>query len=70
MMEVMMSDLPHVIYNTHPELTKEQEQNRMDISRDTNKKIREQGLKGVKGLNLNFNKKTVIDGDALFADLK
>jgi hypothetical protein len=67
-MEVMISDLPHVMYHPTNEATDTEEQIRVDIARDQREKIKKGGLAAVAGLNLNFDK--VIDGNALLAKAK
>ena len=69
LLEVMMSDLPHVMYHPNKPLSKEEEENRRIVSRHMNDVIKKEGISAL-GLNLNFDGKKVIDGDALLSDLK
>ena len=67
-MEVMISDLPHVMYHPPKEASETEEQIRVDIARAQREKIKQGGLKAVAGLNLNFKK--VINGNELLAKAK
>lgn len=67
-MEVMISDLPHVMYHP-PRATKEEEENRVIIMRHQQEQIKKGGLAAV-GINLNFSPKKVINGDELLEKLK
>lgn len=53
MMDVMIADLPHVQYS-HKRHTKEEEENRMVISRDINDKIKNKGLANAFGVSFNL----------------
>ncbi len=53
MMDVMIADLPHVLYS-HKRHTKEEEENRMVISRDINDKIKNKGLANAFGVSFNL----------------
>ena len=63
-----MSDLPHVMYHP-PKPTQEEEENRVIVMRDRNKKIQESGLSGI-GLHLDISKKKVINGNDLIKQLR
>ena len=69
-MDVMMSDLPHIMYHPPKGLTEEEAANRRIIQQDQREKIKKGGLHAVAGLNLNFRRDKVIDGNALLAELK
>jgi len=66
MTEIMLSDLPHIKYHNKETYTQEQQQMITDLSRDRQKKIKQNGLAGI-GLNLDFSK--VQDGNALLKEL-
>ena len=66
----MISDLPHVMYHPPKGATKEEEENRMVIMRDMQNKIKKGGLHSISGLNLNFAKDKVINGNELIERLK
>lgn len=66
MTEIMLSDLPHIKYHNKETYTQEQQQMITDLSRDRQKKIKQNGLSGI-GLNLDFS--TVQDGNALLREL-
>ena len=68
LLDVMMSDLPHVMYHP-PKPTHEEEENRVIVMRDMRKKIKKDGLAGV-GLNLEISSKKVIDGNKLLEELR
>lgn len=69
-MDVMISDLPHVMYHPPKGGTKEEEENRLVIMHDMREKIKKGGLSAVKGLNLNFSSGKVINGNELIEKLK
>lgn len=64
----MISDLPHVMYHPPKGGTKEEEENRLIIMRAEQEKIKKGGLAAV-GVNLNFSKKKVINGNQLIEQL-
>ena len=66
-MEVMISDLPHVMYHPPKGGTKEEEENRLIVMRHQQELIKKGGLSAV-GVNLNFSKK-VINGNELIERL-
>ena len=68
LMEVMTSDLPHVMYHP-PKATPEEEENRVIVMRDMREKIKNDGLAGV-GLHLDISNKKVINGNELIRQLK
>ena len=67
LMEVMISDLPHVMYHPPKGGTKEEEENRLIVMRHQHELIKKGGLSAV-GVNLNFSKK-VINGNELIERL-
>jgi len=67
LMEVMISDLPHVMYHPPKGGTKEEEENRLIVMRHQQELIKKGGLSAV-GVNLNFSKK-VINGNELIERL-
>lgn len=69
LMEVMVSDLPHVMYHPPKGGTPEEEANRITIMHHQQELIKKGGLSAV-GVNLNFQKGKVIDGNALIEKLK
>lgn len=64
LMEVMMSDQPHVMYHP-PKPTLEQIENRAIIEEDLRRKIQQGGLRAIKKLNLNFKAGTGSARDAV-----
>lgn len=66
MTEIMLSDLSHIKYHNKETYTQEQQQMITDLSRDRQKKIKQNGLSGI-GLNLDFS--IVQDGNALLKEL-
>lgn len=54
LLEVMLSDLPHVMYHP-PVATQEEMENRVIVSKQLREQIKKGGLRSVAGLNLNFN---------------
>ena len=69
LLEVMIADLPHVMYHYKEKFTEEQIENRRIVSKDMQNTIKKKGLMGIKDLNLNFNN-NVLDGNAIIAKLK
>lgn len=69
LMDVMMADLPHVMYHP-PKATREEAENRTIVAQKMRQDIKKGGLRAISGLNLNFDKNETIDGNALLAKLK
>jgi hypothetical protein len=69
MMEVMLTDLPHIQYNPKIDTSISRQQMLTDISRKRYDDIKKQGLQSVMNVKINDNAK-VIDGNALLQQLK
>lgn len=50
--DIMISDLPHILYSKKEELSDEEIENRQIISHNMNEEIKKKGLMSVAGLNL------------------
>jgi hypothetical protein len=66
LMDVMIADLPHVMYNYKEKITKEKEENCMIIANEEMKKIKQGGLKSL-GLNLDFKE---VDGSTFLHQIE
>jgi hypothetical protein len=62
LMDVMLADLPHIQYHPKDNMTKQQEDDLMLLTKNEQEKIKKGGLAGL-GLNLDFKEAT---GDDLF----
>lgn len=68
-MEVMISDLPHIMYHPPKYGTQAEQENRVIVMRDMREKIQKGGL-GAVGVNLSFSNKKAINGNELLEQLK